>query len=129
MRLADAMGIRSAKALSLIDPGARPPLLNFPRITPDWTNWDNWGNASEVEGWARIESETYARSIVAALEGEGIALASPHVLAAELGEGQLLQLAPVAQSTRHAYFLAFPDTRPLRPDVQRLLDFLFAGTA
>ncbi|MEW2918237.1 LysR family transcriptional regulator [Ruegeria sp. ANG10] len=128
-RLADAMGIRSAQALSLIDPGARPPLLNFTRITPDWTNWDNWGNPNEVEGWARIECETYARSIGAALEGEGIALASPHVLAAELGESQLLQLAPVARSTRHAYFLAFPDTRPLRPEVQRLLDFLSAGTA
>lgn len=122
--LARHLGLQSGQPLSLIDPDQRPPLLNFPRITPDWTNWDNWGNANEVATWSRTDCGTYARSIGAALQGKGIALASPHILSAELESGQLLQLAPVAQSDRQAYFLTCCTSRPLRPDARRLLDYL-----
>lgn len=130
-RLAERSRIQPGQSLLLIDADKRPPLLNFPRITPDWTNWDNWGNAGEVANWPRTDCGTYARSIGAAFEGEGIALGSPHILSAELDAGRLLQLAPVAQSTRYAYFLTHSDTGSLRPDAKRLLDYLFgkAGRA
>ncbi|MFY0312538.1 LysR family transcriptional regulator [Leisingera sp. D0M16] len=126
--LAQQASIGAGQSISLLEPEKRPPLLNFPRITPDWTNWDNWGNTLEVKGWPRTECGTFARSIGAALEGAGIALASPHILSAELASGQLLQLSPVAQSSQHAYFLTYSDERHLRPDAKRLVDYL-AGNA
>jgi len=123
-RLAGRAGISSGQSLSLIPAEQRPPLLNFPRITPDWTNWDNWGSAYEVADWPRTDCGTYARSIGAALEGLGIALASPYILSAELEAGQLLQLTPVVQSTRYAYFLSHKESPDLRPDALRLLNYL-----
>ncbi len=121
--LADKASIMSGQSLSLIEAKELAPLLNFPRVTPDWTNWDNWENTGLVSGWPRIECGTYARSIGASLQGTGIALANPHFLSAELNEGSLVQLGPSAQSTRCAYFLTYADT-PLRPGVERFLDYL-----
>lgn len=123
-RLAEHSRIHPGQSLLLINADKRPPLLNFPRITPDWTNWDNWRNAGEMANWSRTDCGTYARSIGAALEGQGIALASPYILSAELDAGRLLQLTPVAQSTRYAYFLTYSQTDSLRPDAKRLLDYL-----
>ena len=56
--------------------------------------------------------------------GQGLALASPYILSAELEAGQLLQLAPVAKSPRHAYFLTHKEAPELRPDAVRLLSYL-----
>ena len=127
-QLAERLVLQAGHPLSQIDAGMRPPLLNFRRITPDWTNWDNWNNADEVAGWPRVDCGTYARSIGAALDSEGIALANPHILTAELDAGQLLQLAPAAHSVRHAYYLTHQDSKPLRPDAKRLLKYLSSAS-
>ncbi len=117
-------GLQSGYPLSLAPEATRPPLLSFPRVTPDWTNWDNWGNTGELDGWPRVECGTYARSIGAALDGDGIALANPHILSSELETGQLVQLAPMAQSTNKAYFLTYANARFLGDQVTRLLSYL-----
>ncbi|MFW8634881.1 LysR family transcriptional regulator [Cribrihabitans pelagius] len=122
--LARTAGIGPGEPLSRLLPQSRPPLLNFPRLTPEWTNWDNWGEAAEVGGWARADCGTYARSIGAALEGRGIALASPAILASELASGALIRLGPAAQSPRLGYFLSHSAQQPPRAEAARLTGFL-----
>lgn len=122
--LAQELELAPHQPLAGIQPALRPPLLNFARVTPDWSNWNNWGGMGDLTGWALRDCRTYARSVGAALEGQGIALANPHILSEELRSGRLLQLAPAQESMRHAYFLTYPRTRGLRPEAQRLHDFL-----
>jgi LysR family glycine cleavage system transcriptional activator len=123
-QLATQMGIGCGQSLSLIAPETRPPLLNFPRVTPEWTNWDNWDNAQSMKGWQQVNCGTYARSVGAALEGKGIALASPFILAAELKDGQLMQLSPIAQSAHHAYYITQTSTRSITAEAICLLGLL-----
>lgn len=105
---------------------ARPPLLTFKRMGPDWTNWESWPGLHDLTDWELHPCRTYAQSIGRAIAGEGLALGSFHVLEQELSSGALVPLSPALPHPRHRYFLTEPKGTPLTPGARDLRDFLLA---
>ncbi len=125
----DRMGMPPDAPFPAAWDGNDPVLLDFPRLAPDWTNWDVWSKRrglAELIQWPHRKCATYAQTIGAALKGEGIALGSTELLAAELAAGDLVALnAPVAESGSR-YYLAHPEKKAPTATVRPLFDFLLA---
>jgi len=102
------------------------PLLTFDRISPDWTSWQNWPGLPNLTGWQQLPCRTYAQSIGRALQGDGIALGSRHLLDFELNSGALVPLTPELPHPRNGYHLAHQANRPLTEAASRLHTCLLA---
>lgn len=110
----------------------QPTLLDFPRLAPDWTNWDVWAKRQgvpDIAAWPRRACATYAQTIGAALAGQGIALGSTALLEAELSAGDLVALKSATVDSGSRYYLAYPEKKALTPMVKPLFDFLLAEAA
>ncbi|MCG7623410.1 LysR family transcriptional regulator [Epibacterium sp. Ofav1-8] len=115
-----AAQMRPDRCLADHDPETAPPLLTFDRLSPDWTNWQNWPGLPNLAGWKTLPCRTYAQSIGRALQGDGIALGSRHLLDFELSSGALVPLLPELPHPRNGYYLAHQTNRPLSDAATRL---------
>lgn len=80
----------------------------------DWAAWFDQMNVRGPLPAARLAFNNHAQQIQATIDGRGIALGSPHMLADLLADGRLLQALPQCYATRRGYYLAVNEhsTRP-----------------
>lgn len=103
--------------------GERPILLDYRKEAPEWVNWETL-DLPEVGRWfpqaERRVCSSYIQSISLALEGKGIGLGVVPMLAREIADGRLVQLAAPVW-TGNGYFLGTPAGRPPSPATTDLI--------
>lgn len=122
---APAVAARLADSGVLADPEA--PLLDYPRLSPDWINWDVWGDRLDVslpEDDLRIDCSSYTQSIGYALEARGVALGSLPLLEREITGGQLVRLDQPSYMGTGGYWLASPKDRRMSQEARNMFDAL-----
>ncbi len=105
----------------------RPQLLDYPRLHPDWIDWQIWAARVQMDAlqtWATTPRRTYAQSIDQAINGQGVAFGNLDMLASELETGQLVQISDAVLTGKDGYYLTYPVRA--RPDgnTRRLMNFL-----
>lgn len=118
---------RIVKLAEEVSPGEAPTLLNFARMAPNWTDWPVWIQRtgwSEFSKWPVLECASYNQTIGRALKGEGLALGALPLLRDEISSGSLVAMAERKHTTGKGYFIAWPQTRPLSDEAQRLKEAL-----
>ena len=79
-----------------------------------------WLEPDERNDWEIETCATYAQSIGRALEGRGLALASPDILADEIARRSLVPIGPVRERDRLGYWIKKPLGRPPHSFVDKL---------
>jgi LysR family glycine cleavage system transcriptional activator len=101
----------------------RPVLLNYPRLAPNWVDWEGWiqrTGRAEFRGFPVQICATYNQSIGRALKGQGIALGALPLLWEEIASGRLMPLDGAAFATGKGYYIAWPGIRPIAREADRL---------
>ncbi len=116
------------------DPNLAPPLLAFPRYTPDWTTWSMWLSLVDHENLAhfkQVPCNTYCHSIGEAISGKGIALGCLALVQQKLASGELERLDTTSYATGMAYHIALPSDRIVTDSVKQVFDYFsaFASSA
>ena len=111
-----------AVAASLSDaPGL--PLLEYPRLAPDWINWAvllDRRPGSDLAERRQAACRSYGHAIGRALAGEGIALASRPLLDDLFRAGRLVSVGDIALTTSRRYWLIEPLGGARSPHAARL---------
>ena len=102
-------------------------ILNHSRKGPNWTDWAVWlkeAGLRDVSFETEHQFDSYALAIDAAIDGQGIALASLPLLDSLLHNRVLAPVTELQLETRDGYFLGCPSARPLSANAQILFDCL-----
>ena len=102
-------------------------ILDHSRKGPDWTDWKVWLKEiglRDVSNKAIHQFDSYALAIDAAIDGQGIALASLPLLENLLKTNVLKQVTELKLETQQGYFLGRRARRPLSDNAQVLFDWL-----
>ncbi|MGV6804433.1 MAG: LysR family transcriptional regulator [Ruegeria sp.] len=103
------------------------PILEYPRLAPDWINWKGWADTTqsvEFEGRGTEMCRSYGHAIGKALAGEGIALASRPMLDDLFERGVLVYAGATPLQTKRSYWLIRPSSHEPTEDtsiLERLL--------
>lgn len=111
------------------DPSLAPPLLAFPRFTPDWTTWNMWLSLVGHRGLSRltqIPCKTYCHSIGEAIKGRGIALGSTCLIEQKLQSGELELIDTTSYATGLGYHIGLPSDRILTDSMKHVFDFFIS---
>ena len=117
------------KAMQPGELGQRPPLLNYPRLAPNWIDWPGWiqrTGRADLKEWPVHLCASYNQSIGRALKGQGLALGALPLLGDEISSGRLVPLDGATFATGMGYFIAWPNMRPLGLEAERLKSALLA---
>jgi LysR family glycine cleavage system transcriptional activator len=121
-----------ALVATLPQPLSPEHLLAAQRIGMAW-EWAMWFRAAGVtppadgsEGAPRLTGDTQTLEVAAALGGQGFALASPILFAAELESGRLVQPFPVTVPMGQTYWLVYPADRRRTRKIAAFRDWLQA---
>lgn len=101
----------------------RPVLLNFARMAPNWTDWSVWIQRtgwSEFDDCPVLDCASYNQTIGRALKGQGLALGALPLLRDEIASGALVAMTSRTLLTGKGYHIAWPKTRPLSEEADRL---------
>ena len=123
---AKTLGVGRGGSIFDISRSSRPSLMDYRQIQPHWSNWMTWLDPEERDDWDIETCTTYAQSIGRALEGKGLALASPDILADELSRGSLTPIGPTRTREQLGYWIVKPAGRWPHPSVDDLIQFLLA---
>ncbi len=119
---------------------AGPPALNAPddlrhhtllheRDYVEWAQWLAVAGAREVEARRGPIIDDPTVVLQAAIDGQGVALASESIVRADLEAGRLVKPFDVDLDADNAYYLVAPPRAFERPNVQAFRDFLLAELA
>ena len=109
-----------------------PPLLDYPRLAPNWIDWEGWilrTGRDEFRGFPVQLCATYNQSIGRALNGQGLALGALPLLQEEIASGRLVPLEGAAFATGKGYYISWPGFRPISWEAERLKAALLAAGA
>ncbi len=117
-----------------------PPALNVPddlrhhtllheRDYVGWAQWLAVAGAREVEARRGPIIDDSTVLLQAAMDGQGVALASENIIRADLDAGRLVKPFDVDLDRDNAYYLVAPPRAFERPNVQAFRDFLLAELA
>jgi LysR family glycine cleavage system transcriptional activator len=117
-------------------PPVREPgdLVDAPRIGAAW-EWATWFREAGVlppdeSGAApRLAADNQTLEVAAALAGQGFALASPILFAAEIAAGRLAQPFDVTMPMGRGYWLVYPKDRRRTRKIAAFRDWLLAAVA
>lgn len=120
-----------AKALS----GAPPQALLTQRLLSDSTayrsperfGWSQWFQQAGVQGTATLREQRFGNGLLAleaTITGQGLLLACPQLVQAELHSGSLMEVCQVAIPCPLAYFLVCSPASAERPVVQMFREWL-----
>ena len=104
-----------------------PPLLDFPRFSPDWTTWDMWLSKVDNGGLSRLNQvacNTYCHSVGEAIKGKGIALGVSCLIEKQLRSGELEVVNDLSYSTGRGYYIGLPNDRIVMDSTKCVFDFL-----
>jgi LysR family glycine cleavage system transcriptional activator len=113
---------------------ARPDdLLAAPRVGLDeeWADWFAMAGvaAPGPQAGPRLVADLQTIEVASALAGQGVALGSPILFAAEIAQGRLIRPFEVAWDHNQGYWLAYPKDRRRAPKIAVFRDWLLAGFA
>ncbi len=122
--------------LSRLPPIERPEdMLAAPRIGAGW-EWDLWFRAAGVtpppgalDVTPRLAGDAQILEVAAAMAGQGFALASPILYAAEIASGRLVQPFDVTIPMGQGYWLVYPRDRRRARKIAAFRDWLVASVA
>jgi LysR family glycine cleavage system transcriptional activator len=123
-RLADSIGGIKAPAdllrLPILDPG-----------DPWWTRWFTAAGVAADDLARRPGSSlgSQASEGSAATAGQGVAILTPALFAAELADGRLIQPFDLICDDGHSYWLVYPEARRNVPKIRAFRDWLLAEVA
>lgn len=108
-----------------------PEDLNNARLLHDgshqyWASWLDFAGISSVDphqGWVMDDTNVLFR---AALEGQGVALASPRTLETELRDGRLVRPFDLVLATDVAIYVVCPEQTADDPKIRAAIDWLVA---
>jgi LysR family glycine cleavage system transcriptional activator len=111
-------------------------LIDYERFNANWISFRPWLERVAPEIHRRVSLprphltfSTYALAIDAALSGDGVALGSLGLIAAQLEAGTLVRLGQARLVTGYGYHLGLPKFRTTPPEVLKLHDSLMrSGT-
>lgn len=95
-------------------------------------DWRMWLMAAGVEGVDPTRGPTYSHTnmvIMAAINGEGVALGRTALIAADLAAGRLIKPFELALAAEWAYYVVYPPRALARPKVAAFRNWLFAEVA
>ncbi|WP_439631868.1 LysR substrate-binding domain-containing protein [Shinella sp.] len=109
-------------------------LIDYERFNANWISFRPWLERVAPETFRRrplprphLTFSTYALAIDAARSGDGVALGSLDLIAAELAAGTLVQLGGTSLVTGYGYHLGLPKFRNPPPEVLMLHESLLAS--
>jgi LysR family glycine cleavage system transcriptional activator len=135
----DAVYLMRAGLVPVCSPArcAGPPALNRPddlrhhtllheRDYVEWAQWLAVAGAREVEARRGPIIDDPSVVLQAAIDGQGVALASESIVRADLEAGRLVKPFDVDLDADNAYYLVAPPRAFERPNVQAFREFLLA---
>ncbi|MDO9337512.1 MAG: LysR substrate-binding domain-containing protein [Caulobacter sp.] len=109
-------------------------LLKAPRIGSD-VEWSTWFHAAgvlrgeEPTAPTRLMADTQTLEVASALGGQGVALGSPILFAAEIAAGRLVRPFEAVMPLGRGYWLVYPKDRRRSPKIAAFRDWLLAEAA
>jgi len=106
--------------------------LGSPAIPGSLPDWPMWLKAAGVEGKAPERGTTFdswPMLVLAAIEGQGVALGRGSLLAADLAAGRLVRPFAISYPTAFAYYLVYPPESLARRKVKAFRDWAVAEAA
>jgi DNA-binding transcriptional LysR family regulator len=95
---------------------------------PEWVTWAQWLRAHDVTPTGRLPSgltfDSYPVLLQAAIEGQGIAIGTRHLLDRPMRDGTLVRPLKESYRTGRGYYLALPVGQTHRPWTLRFRDWL-----
>ncbi|CUH80196.1 Gcv operon activator [Tritonibacter multivorans] len=121
---AQAEELREASAAEV----AKAPLIHQDYRHLSWTNWNNWfanfGHKTENLPGRRVNN--YSIALLAAQDGQGLALGWRRLVAPLLASGELVALDHLSQRAPETFYLICKPDEELSPSARDLRDWLVA---
>lgn len=99
------------------------------RARPTWEEWLRLAGVTGVDCHAGPHFRDSGLALVAAIDGQGVALASKPLAAAEIAAGRLVSPFKIAVQQPYAYYLVAPEATAGRPEVEAFREWLLAEAA
>jgi LysR family transcriptional regulator, glycine cleavage system transcriptional activator len=94
-------------------------------LPPDWSGWHKLARVPDLEITASLRFSDETHAISAAIDGQGIALMSRHLIADELRRGRLVQpLGPALEA--NPFYLVYPEARRNEPAIRAVREWVWA---
>lgn len=120
----------SPELLARVGPLTEPrDLLALPMLSPDDPWWADWFRLAGVEApdlaaQAGLRLDNQQMDGAAALAGQGVAVLTPELWAAELRAGRLVQPFDLVAETDSSYWLVYPQERRHVPKIRAFREWL-----
>ncbi len=95
----------------------------------DWVGWLRAAGATAVDPLKGPIYDDAHLTLEAATSGQGVALADEALAAAALDDGRLVRPFTMTLETAAAYYVVYPEDRPLRPGAEAFRNWLLAEAA
>ncbi|MTI09672.1 LysR family transcriptional regulator, partial [Curvivirga aplysinae] len=102
--------VAAPEYLNNLESCSKATLLDYERKGPDWTNWQNWIEATGntvYKDCRLLTCHSYVNAVGEAMKGQGIALGSYSLLENQLASNQLQRVGHAEFKTNRGYYLAF----------------------
>ena len=96
------------------------------RPRPTWSDWFEALGVRYHDDGEGLRLNDYALALQAALEGQGVTLGWRHVTAGLVSSGLLVRVVPEAYDSGYGFYLAWPRSRRLSRNAERVRDWLLA---
>ncbi|MBP1852232.1 LysR substrate-binding domain-containing protein [Rhizobium halophytocola] len=108
-------------------------LIDYERFNAHWISYRQWFSRlasppTRKPARPRLSFSTYAMAIAAAVDGDGVALGSVAMLAAQIERGELVPLGKETVQSGYGYYLGLPRYRTVEPHALRLHQHLLSET-
>ena len=113
---------------------SRMPLICAESVNPSWLTWRGWGRAAGLavdlgpaSDRSRLRFNHYTDTIMAAENGEGVALGWATLLARHLAAGTLVRLGSASLVAEDCYHILVPEGQAPTPAAQQFIDWIGQG--
>ena len=91
----------------------------------DWRAWLLEANAVEVDASKGPVYTDSSMAVQSAIEGDGVALARSQLVKDDVARGLLVRPFDISQPSRFAYYIIYPSDRPVTPQMEAFIEWLF----
>lgn len=102
-------------------------LLTMQNVQRNWYDWDNWFQAAGIarpSKGRRLDFNSYAMLVNAALAGQGVCLCWSGLLGDFLDSGAMLRVGSAEATSERGYYLSMREGLAARPEVQAVWSWL-----
>lgn len=91
----------------------------------DWRTWLVEANALNVDASKGPVYTDSSMAVQSAIEGDGVALARSQLVKDDIARGLLVRPFEISQPSKFAYYIIYPLAKPVSPQMQNFIDWLF----